>query len=332
MATFDPDLALLEGQIRSIKAQTCENWFCVVSDDATDAGKLEQIRALLADDPRFRLSASDERRGFYRNFERCLEFVPRDAAYVALADQDDVWHPDKLKLLVEEAAGSEALLIYGDMRVVDREGKVLSPTFWVGRTNNHTDLGSLLLTNTVTGAASLFRRSLLEDVLPFPAPIGEAYHDHWIACVALALGSIAYLDVPVHDYVQHGSNVVGHGEAHDDLRGGLQHAARRFVVSPRRRWHNTVTHARRYYEDDVVRRQVLARALEERLGDRIRPKARADVERVARLGSSLRSLAWLLGRSGRDIRGTSPTLGIENQLVKGVLWHWGRIARARLTP
>ncbi|MBA2293854.1 MAG: hypothetical protein H0W16_01850 [Actinobacteria bacterium] len=39
------------------------------------------------------------------------------------------------------------------------------------------------------------------------------------------------------------------------------------------------------------------------------------------MSSSTRSLLWLLGRSARDVRGDSPTLGIENQLIKGILWH-----------
>ena len=42
--------------------------------------------------------------------------------------------------------------------------------------------------NTVTGAASLFRRELLDVALPFPDVPGKPFHDHWLACVALAIG------------------------------------------------------------------------------------------------------------------------------------------------
>jgi hypothetical protein len=45
------------------------------------------------------------------------------------------------------------------------------------------------------------------------------------------------------------------------------------------------------------------------------------------MSSSTRSLLWLLGRSARDVRGDSPTLGFENQLIKGILWH--RLHRRR---
>ena len=51
------------------------------------------------------------------------------------------------------------------------------------RRNNHADLLSLLVANAVTGAASLFRRSLLDHALPFPPAQFAHFHDHWIALV-----------------------------------------------------------------------------------------------------------------------------------------------------
>ena len=81
-------------------------------------------------------------------------FIAGSAGLVALADQDDRWYPEKLATLV--AARGEGRLVYSDMRVVDERDRVVSETFWAGRRNNFTNLGSLLLSNTVTGAASLF--------------------------------------------------------------------------------------------------------------------------------------------------------------------------------
>ena len=63
------------------------------------------------------LSRSDRRRGFYHNFERALALAPAGARYVAPADQDDVWHADKLATLL--AAIGNAQLVYSDPRIVD---------------------------------------------------------------------------------------------------------------------------------------------------------------------------------------------------------------------
>ena len=75
------------------------------------------------------------------------------------------------------------------------------------------DLLSLLVANSVTGAASLFRAELLDDALPFPPAQFAHFHDHWIALVALSLGDIAFVERPLYDYVQHGDATLGHAAA-----------------------------------------------------------------------------------------------------------------------
>ena len=241
---------------------------------------------------------------------------------MALSDQDDVWHADKLETLLGAFHSERVQLAYADMAIVSADGEPLAPSYWTDRANNYTDLASLLLINTVTGAASLFRRELLDVALPFPDVPGNAFHDHWLACIALALGDVEFIDRPLHDYVQHGDNVVGrHEPLPGELRGGLVNALRRFARNPRRRVRNTLRWARRDYEDEVVVREAFARALRERLNGRLDPEAASAIDRVADMSSSTRSLLWLLGRSARDVHGDSPTLGIENQLIKGILWH-----------
>src|SRR5271170_6774044 len=88
MATFDPDPVLLERQISSIQEQTHDAWLCLISDDGSSEERFEWLRTLTADDPRFALSRSEERLGFYLNFERGLKMVPPHVEFVALADQD----------------------------------------------------------------------------------------------------------------------------------------------------------------------------------------------------------------------------------------------------
>lgn len=322
MATYEPDVELFAKQYRSIREQTHGDFVCIVSDDASRAPVARAVEQACSEDERFRYVGHSDRVGYYRNFERCLELVPPGVRFVALSDQDDAWHADKLETLAGAFRSERVQLAYADMAIVSSDGEPLAPSYWTDRCNNYTDLPSLLLINTVTGAASLFRRELLDVALPFPDVPGKAFHDHWLACTALALGEIAFVDRPLHDYVQHGANVVGrHEPLPGELRGGLVNALGRFVRDPRRRLRNTIRWARRDYEDEVVLREAFARALRERLTGRIDRKAAAAIDRVADMSSSTRSLLWLLGRSARDVRGDSPTLGIENQLIKGILWH-----------
>ncbi len=67
----------------------------------------------------------------------------------------------------------------------------------------------MLVANSITGAATLFRREVAELALPFPDTPGLQFHDHWLGLVALAAGDIAYVDRPLYDYVQHAGAVFG---------------------------------------------------------------------------------------------------------------------------
>ena len=316
MATHNPPIDLFAEQIASITAQTHRNWICVVSDDGSSEAVLARMAPILAADPRFVLARSPHRLGFYRNFERALQLVPADATHVALSDQDDRWHSDKLATLL--GALGQRDLVAGDVRIVTRDGAVLSETFWVTRRNNVTSLPSLLSANTIMGAASLFRAPLLARILPFPERLGAAYHDHWIGLSALAAGGIASVDRPLHDYVQHGGNVIGH--KHDADAPGLKAAARDLVGTLRAR--GPLGH---------VVRSMLVRATEDRqslvaqkiLLSRIlllrHPGARAEVRKVlARYGGLSRVGPAFRERIRAALQGR-PTLNHEGHFLRAVL-------------
>lgn len=304
LATYEPDPALLRAQIESLRAQDDPDWVCVVADDASSPEGREALAAAIGDDPRFRVVHHEQRLGFYGNFERALGLVPAGAGLVALCDQDDVWHPDKLSTLRSAMEGG-ATLAFSDQRLVDPAGAVLRPTMWRGRAVNHTSLADLLVANSVTGASALLRRDVADLSVPFPRTPGLQFHDHWIALVALAAGALAYVDRPLYDYVQHAGAVFG------DVRGDG-----RPPYDPRAAYFN-----------GFLAREVAAQALLARVGERIAPAKRRVLERFAAAQRSPAALAWLAARALR--RGGS-TLGSEAELAGGVLWRHAATARARL--
>ncbi len=218
MATCNPDPQRFQRQIDSIRRQSHTNWICIVSDDASDADHLKMIRQVCGMDERFFVFENSRRAGAYLNFERCLRKVPRSSMFIAFADQDDYWYPGKLERCIA-AFDRDTSLVYSDMRVVSERGSVISPTFWQGRRNNFTDLDIQLLTNSITGAATVFRTNLLDRVLPFPQhPAAACLHDYWVACVALLSGDIVYIEEPLYDYVQHSENTIGFKRGSEFLR------------------------------------------------------------------------------------------------------------------
>ncbi|MFN8161820.1 MAG: glycosyltransferase [Solirubrobacterales bacterium] len=316
MATFNPDPGLFGAQVESIRSQTAEGWHCLISDDCSAPAHLREIRSALGGDERFELIENEQRVGFYRNFERALSKVPASSRFVALSDQDDRWYPEKLGALIE--AIGDAKLAYCDQRIVNEAGAVLADTYWTDRRNNYSNLASLLIGNTITGAASLFRRELLDLALPFPETPGTQYHDQWLALVARCSGRIEYVDRPLYDYVQHGGAALGHKAANPlPRRAGARLLFQRVRRLQLRRF---VSGWRAAYFFAYCRIRVLAETLLLRCGRSLSRRSARTLRRIVRAERSPLAFLWLNLRSARRWFGRTETLGGERILIGGILW------------
>ncbi|AOV17568.1 hypothetical protein BJI67_11300 [Acidihalobacter aeolianus] len=153
--------------------------------------------------------------GAAANFGRILSHSAGD--YTLLADQDDLWHDNKIEELVacaksmEERRGSTLpLLVYSDARLIDSDGCLLAPSAsrWQGfDLQSGRDFKRVLVQNTVPGCTMLANRALLKAALPIP---NEAVmHDWWLLLVASALGEVLCIPKQLVDYRQHTMNTLG---------------------------------------------------------------------------------------------------------------------------
>lgn len=204
VAVYRPNPGLLERQISSIRRQSVATWVCHVGIDGYDPRANELVRRLTVDDNRFVIHHFESNVGFYRNFERLVARADSDARWIALADQDDDWDLDKLRIVLGALTAPDVLLACGQARVVDIDGRGGAATRrrWV-------PLLSLMFDNQVTGSITAFRPEVARGALPFPPPTAASYHDHWIGVVAAAMGNYRILEDVVQSYVQHGENVLG---------------------------------------------------------------------------------------------------------------------------
>ena len=321
MTTYDPPAELFSQQLQSIRDQTYDNWVCIICDDHSRPDIFERIRASVEQDSRFHLYRNSSNLGFYYNYERCLSLVPEAADFVALCDHDDYWYADKLETLLAQF-DEETTLVYSDMRLVDEDGVVVSNTFWTTRPNNYRNLASLLITNTVTGAASLFRRRLLEYAIPLPTYKLGAFHDQWIACVALATGRVNYVERPLYSYFQHRRNVVGH------YAPSKTRLSKTVFTALRTLWPRRVTERARSameswkgeYYWNVLRIQSSARILEARCGRFLTGAKLRAVRRLQDMDRSFFRLSWLSLRGINNAWRVNATLGAEYKLLRGIAW------------
>jgi glycosyltransferase involved in cell wall biosynthesis len=309
MTTYNPSLNHFRKQIESIQKQTHPNWVCIISDDASSEQARREMRNAVESDDRFILVENKLRLGFYRNFERCLQFVPTDADYIALSDQDDVWFPDKIEALLGEFQ-SDTQLVYSDMQLTDESDQVLSNTFWITRKNDYQDLPTLFFANTITGAASMFRVSLLPLLLPFPERLTDSYHDHWIGLSAMMAGHIRFINRPLYAYRQHEGNVFGH--RNEQPYPGLLHGLKAIIKSARDRVRLQTT-GRTILENavqaypNILHKIVLAKTLLMR-HPTAASKNKLFLNRMTRINHSLLPLIY---ESARAAAWRRPTLGLE---------------------
>jgi len=152
--------------------------------------------------------------GASRNFSNLLSAAT--AEYVMLADQDDVWDHDKTAVCLAEMARMEAMagkaipvLVHTDVRVVDQDLELLSPSFFEfqGLDRKRMGLPDLLGQNVVTGCTAMLNRALYR--LASPVPPEAVMHDWWIALVAAGLGHIGFVNRATLSYRQHDHNTLG---------------------------------------------------------------------------------------------------------------------------
>ncbi len=136
--------------------------------------------------------------------------------YIAFADQDDRWQPQRLSRclaamheLEREVGGNRPLLVHSDLRVVDDRGEEIAPSMaaYQGLQPRRQRLAGQVLSNSVTGCTAMINKAMLERALPIPE--SAIMHDWWLSLVASAFGGRRYLEQPLVDYRQHGSNAIG---------------------------------------------------------------------------------------------------------------------------
>lgn len=201
LATFNGK-KYLRNQLDSICNQTYKNIEIIVSDDASSDETIELLNEYKS---KYGLKyyINDKNYGLISNFQKAIEHCTGD--YIALADQDDIWKPNKIEMLLKNIDNKS--LICSDALVIDSNGNVLSHSLFDYAKLKffyQDQFKYLLFGNFVPGCTMLFRKELKDYILPIPQNF--QFHDWWIALVAAAIGGIAFCSEPLIMYRKHDSN------------------------------------------------------------------------------------------------------------------------------
>ena len=272
----------LAAQLESLASQARLPEELVVCDDASEDETFEILTAFAVRAPfPVRLYRNPQRLGISANFEQAIRLCTGDI--IALCDQDDVWHPDKLATFAE-LFSTGAAWVCCDAEVCDAELHSFGYTLWKRVGFDHCErkaakegqlFDALLKHFVVAGATLAFKAQLRDRLLPMPR---EWHYDAWLAAVLAATEKGALAEMSLQRYRQHGGNALGASR-----RGLLNEARTAFSMN------RTV-----YYQAEIARWSRLAAHLENRapaimetrLAEKIahlKRRAALPVNRLARL-------------------------------------------------
>jgi rRNA maturation RNase YbeY len=121
LASYNGEKYIKE-QIDSILEQSFEDFELIIQDDCSNDKTVEIVREYLKKDDRILLYENQKNLGYVKNFETLIKKANGD--FIALCDQDDIWHRDKLKILIENIGKNS--LIYSNSLLVDEEANSLN--------------------------------------------------------------------------------------------------------------------------------------------------------------------------------------------------------------
>jgi glycosyltransferase involved in cell wall biosynthesis len=200
--------AHLGAQLDSIAAQDHAHWTLIASDD----GSVDASRAILARaagrDARLRC-VDGPRQGFAANYLGLLRRLPPAPGWVALADQDDIWLPDRL------SRGLAALAGHGDAALYCSRTWIVPPDLGHRRLSaprpRPPGFANALVQNIAAGNTILLNPAAAALAVAAAAEAGRVVaHDWWLyQLVSGAGGAVVHDDRPTILYRQHAGNLIG---------------------------------------------------------------------------------------------------------------------------
>lgn len=215
MATCDGERFVLE-QLESIASQSRPPDEVIICDDASGDDTFARVETFASRAPFEVVASRNPRRlGITANFERAISACTGDIIF--LADQDDVWLPEKIAtlepMLIEHP---QVGAVFSDGEVVDADGYPLGYSLWGSlgfspaeqrRVREGRAVDVFLRHVVAAGTTMAFRSSLRDLALPFP--MLRSCHDAFIAFIAAATSRVEIVPEPLIRYRLHATNQIG---------------------------------------------------------------------------------------------------------------------------
>ena len=212
MATYNGEKYLAE-QIDSIICQTYKNWNLLIRDDGSSDNTFKILKEYEKKDDRIKIIKDKKGNlGIAKNFEELLKISSSEL--IMFSDQDDVWKKDKIKIMLKYVGNSD--LIISDAIVTNEKLEFISESlFCLVKSKN--GIIKNVIKNTYYGCCMLFKRKILEEVLPIPNN-KEIGHDLWIGLISEKYYKVKFIDEKLIYFRRHSNNVTTINKSKRNIR------------------------------------------------------------------------------------------------------------------
>ena len=211
LATYEPRMDWLSDLLKSLCRQTLLPKEIIICDDGSSAKKYDEIartaNKIITGQIEFRLYQNKENLGSDKTFERLTKLGKEE--FFAYCDQDDIWEPQQLQLLVGAMESEiDTTMAYSDMSVIDQNGEIKHKSmrqlragleFADGRNQAY----RYTVVNCSAACAMLVRADKAKQCIPF---FEGVFCDQWLAVCMAAWGRIIFVNRPLVRYRRHDDN------------------------------------------------------------------------------------------------------------------------------
>lgn len=173
-------------QVSSILDQLAPEDQLIIGDNGSTDGTIQLLQKWRLKDPRILLSVYTDKLGIIPNLNHALALAKGELIF--LADQDDIWLPNRVKYCKELfRVKKKLLLLQTNSDIINSDGIKINKTFFelrkcgVGLVKNYWK-------NTWQGCNIVFRRKLLDVAYPIPEVL--PMHDVWLGILADLCGKV----------------------------------------------------------------------------------------------------------------------------------------------
>ena len=203
LASYNGERYIKE-QIKSIFNQTIAINKLIINDDHSKDNTLNIINNLIFEGLPIEVNQNKTNLGYGLNFMKCISLCDFD--YIFLSDQDDIWFPNKVEMMLQQIKKYPNYLCWmHDCSITDSKLNIILNS----KIKNIREYG-FSKNSYVMGATMVLSKSAKNYIYPYPSNIRNYGHDNWIAWVMRSTNNLKIINEVLIYYRRH-ENITSQG-------------------------------------------------------------------------------------------------------------------------